>query len=122
LFPGETAQVAITIGTVGGYVVPHAAILVDDNGDTYVVQTEKMVAKTVHVRVLGAHGDEDVIEGPLDATAPVVLSGNHQLQDGTKVRLTEAPDSAKSGDVDKSEGKSQSKSGEAGKSSAEGNH
>jgi membrane fusion protein (multidrug efflux system) len=125
-FPGETAQAAITTGTVSGYVVPHAAILVDDSGDTYVVQTEKMVAKTVHVRVLAAHGDEDAIEGPLDATAPVVLSGNHQLQDGMKVRLTEAPDSGKSGEADKSEGKTEGKgegkSSESGKSSAEGNH
>lgn len=90
LFPGETAQAAITTGEVRGYVVPHAAILVDDRGDTYVVQNEKMTAKMVHVRVLGAHGDQDVIDGPLDAAAPVVLAGNHQLQDGMKVRLPDA--------------------------------
>jgi len=89
LFPGETAQAAITIGEVHGYVVPHPAILVDDTGETYVVQTEKMIAKTVHVRVLGAHGNEDVIDGPLDAAAPLVLAGNHQLQDGMKVRLSD---------------------------------
>jgi membrane fusion protein, multidrug efflux system len=88
-FPGETAQAAITTGEVHGYVVPHPAILVDDSGDTYVVQTEKMVAKIVHVRVLGMHGDQDVIEGPLDPGAPVVLAGNHQLQDGMKVRLSD---------------------------------
>jgi membrane fusion protein, multidrug efflux system len=90
LFPGETAQAAITIGEVHGYVVPHAAILVDDSGDTYVVQTEKLTARTVHVRVLGAHGDQDVIAGALDAAAPVVLAGNHQLQDGMKVRLSDS--------------------------------
>lgn len=89
LFPGETAQAAITTGEVHGYVVPHAAILVDDTGGTYVVQTERMIAKTVHVQVLGAHANEDVIEGPLDATAPLVLTGNHQLQDGMKVRLSD---------------------------------
>jgi membrane fusion protein, multidrug efflux system len=86
-FPGETAQASITTGSVHGYIVPHPAILVDDSGDTYVVQTEKMVAKTVHVRVLAANADEDVIEGPLDAAAPVVVAGNRQLQDGMKVRL-----------------------------------
>ncbi len=90
LFPGETAQAEITIGSVQGYVVPHPAILVDDNGATYVVQTERMVAKTVHVRVLGAHDEQDVIAGPLDASAPVVLAGNHQLQDGMKVRLSDS--------------------------------
>jgi membrane fusion protein, multidrug efflux system len=93
LFPGETAQAAITVGEVRGYIVPHPAILVDDSGDTYVVQSEKMIAKTVHVRVLGEHGDENVIDGPLDAAAPVVLAGNHQLQDGMKVRLSSGADS-----------------------------
>ena len=90
LLPGETAQAAITVGEVQGYIVPHPAILVDDSGDTYVVQTQKMIAKTVHVRVLASHGDEDVIAGPLDAGAPVVLTGNHQLQDRMKVRLSDS--------------------------------
>lgn len=101
LFPGQTAEAAITTGSVEGYIVPHAAILVDDNGDSYVVQTEKMVAKTVHVQVLGAHDDEDVIQGPLDASAPVVLAGNHQLQDGMKVRLTQTAESDKGDKPDK---------------------
>ncbi len=117
-FPGESAQAAIITGTVQGYVVPHAAILVDDNGDTYVVQTEKMVAKTVHVKVLGAHGDENVIDGPLDAGAPVVLAGNHQLQDGMKVRLSETPDSAKP-EGDKSDDKSAEKSADKSKDKAD---
>lgn len=105
--PGQTVEAAITIGSVQGYVVPHAAILVDDNGDTYVVQTQKLVAKTVHVQVLGAHDDQNVIQGPLDASAPVVIAGNHQLQDGMKVRLTQAGDSDKGGDSDKADEKSQ---------------
>ena len=94
-FPGQTAQAAITVGSVEGYVVPHAAILVDDNGDTYVVQTQKMIAKTVHVQVLGAHDNQNVIQGPLDASAPIVIEGNHQLQDGMKVRLTPAAEADK---------------------------
>src|SRR5262249_39760869 len=94
-FPGQTAQAAITTGSVEGYVVPHSAILVDDNGDTYVVQTQKMVAKSVHVQVLGAHDDQNVIQGPLDASAPVVVQGNHQHQDGMKVRLTQTADADK---------------------------
>lgn len=111
-FPGQTAEAAITIGSVEGYVVPHAAILVDDNGDTYVMQTEKMVAKTVHVQVLGAHAEENVIQGPLDASAPVVIVGNRQLQDGMKVRLTQAaPDADKGDDTDKSDAKSDDKPG-----------
>jgi RND family efflux transporter MFP subunit len=95
LFPGQTAQAAITVGSVEGYVVPHAAILVDDNGDTYVVQTQKLVAKKVPVQVLGAHDEENVIQGSLDASAPVVVAGNRQLQDGMKVRLTQTADADK---------------------------
>lgn len=102
LFPGQTAAADITTGSVRGYLVPHAAILVDDNGDAYVVQTQKLVAKTVHVQVLAAHDDENIIQGPLDASAPVVLAGNHQLQDGMKVRLTQTagPDKDKDSRTD----------------------
>jgi hypothetical protein len=40
---------------------------------------------------LVAHGDQDVISGELDARAPLVLNGNHQLDDGMKVRLANTP-------------------------------
>jgi membrane fusion protein, multidrug efflux system len=104
-FPGQTAEAAITTGAVEGYVVPHSAILVDDNGDTYVVQTQKMVAKSVHVQVLGGHDDQNVIQGPLDASAPVVVEGNHQLQDGMKVRLTQTAETDKGDKSDKDKDK-----------------
>jgi membrane fusion protein, multidrug efflux system len=89
--PGEMAEASITVGEIEGYVVPHEAILVDDSGDTYVVQLVDAVAKKVAVRVLGAVGDEDAIDGKLDPKARLVLSGNHQLEDGMKVRIA-APD------------------------------
>jgi len=100
-FPGQTVEAAITTGAVEGYVVPHSAILVDDNGDPYVVQTQKMVAKSVHVQVLGGHDDQNVIQGPLDASAPVVVEGNHQLQDGMKVRLTQTAETDQGDKSDK---------------------
>lgn len=87
---GEMAEARITTAKVSGYVVPHAAILVNDSGATYVVQSENMVAKKVVVHVLEAAGDTDVIDGPLDAKAPLVLEGNYQLDDGMKMRVTEA--------------------------------
>jgi RND family efflux transporter MFP subunit len=96
--PGEMAQAAITTGEMRGYVVPHAAVLVNDSGEPYVVQAVNGVAHKVTVRVLVAHGDQDVISGELDARAPLVLNGNHQLDDGMKVRLTNTP--AASGPVD----------------------
>ena len=89
--PGEMAQATITTGEQSGYVVPHEAILVDDGGEPYVVQAVNGVAHKVPVRVLVAHGAQDVISGKLDARAPLVLSGNYQLDDGTKVRLTNGP-------------------------------
>jgi membrane fusion protein (multidrug efflux system) len=92
--PGEMAQAAITTGRMQGYVVPHQAILVNDSGEPYVVQAVNGVAHKVQVHVLGAHGDQDVIAGALDARAPLVLTGNYQLDDGMKVRLSDAPQAA----------------------------
>jgi RND family efflux transporter MFP subunit len=92
---GEAATVSITTGQVSGYIVPHAAILADDRGAPYVVQAVDMTAKQVPVRVLEADGDRDVIEGPLDPDAPVVLSGNHQLTTGMKVRVANPPANAR---------------------------
>jgi multidrug efflux pump subunit AcrA (membrane-fusion protein) len=89
--PGEMARAAITTAEVRGYVVPHEAILVNDSGDSYVVQAVDGIAHKVKVRVLDAQGDRDVISGALDARAPLVLSGNYQLDDGMKVRLTATP-------------------------------
>lgn len=87
---GEMAEAAITTGEIKGYVVPHQAILVNDKGDPYVVQAVKMAAKKVPVKVLASNGDEDVIDGKLDAAAPLVLAGNYQLDNGTKLRVADA--------------------------------
>jgi membrane fusion protein, multidrug efflux system len=89
--PGEMAQAAITTGEMQGYVVPHAAILADDSGNPYVVQAVDGVAHKVPVQVLVARGSQDVISGKLDPRAPLVLSGNYQLDDGMKVRLANSP-------------------------------
>jgi hypothetical protein len=90
-YPGEMAEAVITTGQVHGYVVPHSAILVNDSGAPYVVQAIGDTAKKVAVTVLGADGDEDVITGALNASAPLVLTGNYQLDDGMKIRLSDSP-------------------------------
>ena len=95
-YPGEMAEAVITTGQVHGYVVPHSAILVNDSGAPYVVQAIDGTAKKVPVQVVGAHGDQDVITGALNARAPLVLAGNYQLDDGMKIRLSD-PSTAKSG-------------------------
>ncbi|MGH8266944.1 MAG: efflux RND transporter periplasmic adaptor subunit [Steroidobacteraceae bacterium] len=90
LLPGESAQAAITTGVVNGYVVPHSAVLVTDNGATYIVQDVHGTARTVAVRVLLSAGETDAVDGPLDGSAPLILAGAYQLHDGMKVRLADA--------------------------------
>ena len=85
--PGEMAEADITTGKVQGFVVPHEAILVNDQGEPYVVQAVNGTARKVSIEVLEARGDKDVISGKLDADAPLILSGNYQLEDGMKVRI-----------------------------------
>ncbi|MDR3425127.1 MAG: efflux RND transporter periplasmic adaptor subunit [Alphaproteobacteria bacterium] len=88
-FPGEMAEAAITTGELQGYIVPHAALLVDDKGAPYVVQDIGGTAKKVDVQVLGGRGDQNIIDGQLDPSAPLVVSGNYQLEDGMKVRTVD---------------------------------
>lgn len=87
--PGEMAEADITTGEVYGYVVPHEAILVDDQGEPYVVQAVNMVAKKISVRILVSDGEKDVIAGALNGAAPLVLAGNYQLDNGMKVRVAD---------------------------------
>lgn len=86
-FAGEMARAGIVIGKAQGYVVPHEAILVNDRGASYVVQAVAGRAKQVPVRINLSDGAQDVISGPLDAKAVLVLAGDHQLTDGMKVRI-----------------------------------
>jgi RND family efflux transporter MFP subunit len=90
LFVGEMAEANITTGQLTGYVVPHEAVLVNDQGQTYVVQSMNLTARKVPVHVVGAQGVEDVIAGTLDPAAPLVVAGNHQLDDGMKMRVADA--------------------------------
>lgn len=86
--PGEAADATIAVGQTQGYVVPHAAILVDDHGGTYVVQDDGLKARKVAVSIAGSHQDQDVIRGAgLNPAQPLVLSGNYQLDDGMSMRV-----------------------------------
>ena len=87
LIPGEAATATVTTGTFEGYVVPHEAILLDDQGNPYVVQVIGGAARKVPVRVLAIAGDRDGISGDLSPGAPLVLAGNYQLENGMKVRI-----------------------------------
>ena len=88
LLVGEMIRARITNGEQSGYIVPHSSILVDDDGTIFVVQNDNMTAKKVAVDVLASDGNQDVISGDdLDPKAQVVLEGNKQLDDGTKLRV-----------------------------------
>lgn len=88
--PGEMAEASITTGQVHGFVVPHASILVNSHGATYVVQAVGRTARTVTVRIVDSHGDQNVIAGPLDVHAPLVVTGAHQLANGMRIRLADS--------------------------------
>ncbi len=91
MLAGEMARAVIAAGEAKGYVVPHEAVLVDNDGTVYVVQAVDSQAKKVAIQVLASDGKQDVIAGDdLDSSAPVVLQGGHQLDDGTKLRVAEA--------------------------------
>lgn len=88
LLVGEMIRASIKNGEQSGFIVPHAAILVDDDGTIFVVQADNMTAKKVAVDVLASDGKHDVISGDdLNPKLQVVLEGNKQLDDGTKLRV-----------------------------------
>lgn len=117
LLLGQMATAAIMTGETKGYVVPHVAILVDDKGRTYVMQTLDRVAKKVLVQVLDSNGEKDVIAGKLDAAAPVVLAGNHQLNDGMRVRLRRADRGGKASGKNGAHDSKETTDGDAGRTS-----
>ena len=84
---GEMFRADIKVGKIHGYVVPHHAVLVDDIGAPYVVQSDKLVAKKVKVKVVGSFKDNDVVSGPLNPILPLVISGAYQMDNGTHIRV-----------------------------------
>lgn len=86
---GQPAQARIITGTVEGYVVPHEAVLVNEQGTPYVVQAKDMIAHNVPVKILLSAGARDVIAGALDPQAALVLAGNYQAKDGMQVHIVD---------------------------------
>jgi membrane fusion protein, multidrug efflux system len=89
LLAGEMAKAIITTGLFVGYVVPHEAILVDDRGQSFIVQAINGIAHRIPVKVSATIGDQNVVEGKLVSSAPLVLTGNYQLENGMKVRFAD---------------------------------
>jgi RND family efflux transporter MFP subunit len=82
---GTAFKAEIRIGDFRGWIVPHDALLHDDKG-AYLFQVAGAEATRVNVELLGAAETEDVVTGPLDPKMPIVVQGNYQLSDKTRVR------------------------------------
>jgi membrane fusion protein, multidrug efflux system len=91
VLPGAGFRVLITVGTFEGWPVPRDAVLSDGKG-AYVFQVADATAHRVDVRIVGTFGETTVIDGPLEASRPVVTQGNYQLTDGEAVRVAQGGD------------------------------
>ena len=81
-------HVAADIDTNSGthWVVPRSAVLKDDRGDFVFQVMSNHKAHRVNVVTQIEDLDRYGIDGPLDATRPVVVSGNYELKDGVTVQ------------------------------------
>ncbi|CAE6858190.1 hypothetical protein R70006_07941 [Paraburkholderia domus] len=81
-----SADIATRSGT--HWVVPRAAVLKDDKG-AYVFQiTPQNKAHRVAVVTQVENGDRYGVDGPIDGTQGLVVSGNYELKDGMAVRAS----------------------------------
>ncbi|CAG9192184.1 Efflux transporter periplasmic adaptor subunit [Paraburkholderia tropica] len=88
--PGTRVRADIDTQTGIWWNVPRAAVLQDDRGH-YVYQIAPgNKAQRVNVTVKVEHGNAYGVDGALDATRPLVVSGNDELEDGMAVRLAPA--------------------------------
>lgn len=82
---GEAFRADILVGEFEGWVVPHAAVLTDENG-AYVFQVAEDKAVRIDVTLVGSDGTNDVVKGPINVSRTLVIAGNYQLDDGMNVR------------------------------------
>jgi membrane fusion protein (multidrug efflux system) len=85
LLSGMRVQAAIELGERQAWSVPRQAVLTDDQG-AYLYQIAKDKARRVNVSKLLENGTALGVDGKLDASLPVVVLGNYELQDGMSVR------------------------------------
>jgi RND family efflux transporter MFP subunit len=71
------------------WAIPRNALQNDEQGD-FVFQIERGKAKRIDVTVLAPNGSPVGVQGALDARAPVITLGSHEVSDGDPVR-TSAP-------------------------------
>ncbi len=92
LISGADYGAKIAVGTFDGWLVPHEAVLTDDQG-AYLFQLAAgkppQAAKRVPAQVLGTQGDTDIVTAAIDPALALVVTGGHQLTDGAPTRIAE---------------------------------
>ncbi|MFZ6644360.1 efflux RND transporter periplasmic adaptor subunit [Undibacterium sp. TJN25] len=85
LLPGMHVQGLVQLGRYTVWSVPRQAVLTDDKGP-YLFQVRQGKAVKVAVKTVVDQSSTLGVDGPLDATLPVVVVGNYELVDGMAVR------------------------------------
>lgn len=85
LLPNEALRGEIAVGQVGGWVVPHRAV-VTAGGPTRIYQEVGAKAHAVPVRLLLAGDTVDVVEGKPDPKGRLIVEGAYQVTDGAPIR------------------------------------
>jgi RND family efflux transporter MFP subunit len=85
LVPGMRVRATIAVGQQLSWAAPRAAVLSDTSG-TYLFQIAG--GKAHRVNVTGGAESQGLVavSGPIDPKLPIVVLGNHELQDGMQVR------------------------------------
>jgi RND family efflux transporter MFP subunit len=85
LVAGAALDAQIHVASYTSWAVPRTALRHDDHGD-YLFQLQHGKARRVDVQVRAPDGDTVGVDGPLDATQPVIVLGAYELDDGMAVR------------------------------------
>ncbi|HWX56691.1 MAG TPA: efflux RND transporter periplasmic adaptor subunit [Verrucomicrobiae bacterium] len=92
LWPGQFADVSLTLATqANAMVIPTAALLTGQNGTYVYVVDQDLTVKPQPVKVARSMGDEVVIASGLQAGQRVVTDGQLQVIPGGKVNIKNAP-------------------------------
>lgn len=89
--PGTHVTADIDTNSGMHWVVARSAVLKDDHGDFVFQVMSGNKAHRVNVVTQIEDRDRYGIDGPLDATRPVVVSGNYELKDGMTVQGAGGP-------------------------------
>jgi RND family efflux transporter MFP subunit len=85
LVAGMTLKARIRVDDFTAWAVPRTAVLHDEHGD-YLFQSSGGHARRVAVKLRSPEGDTVGVQGPLDASARVIVLGAYELDDGEAVR------------------------------------